>query len=291
MESKLPSMQDKVCLITGATSGIGAVTARVLAQQGATVAIAGRNPGKCAAAVKQIQSQTGNDKVTALVADLSAQQQVRQLAQQFLERYPRLDVLVNNAGGLWLSRELTVDGLEMTFAVNHLGYFLLTQLLLDRLRASTPARIVNVASAAHRKATIDFEDLRGDRRYAGWATYCRSKLANLLFTYELARRLEGTGTTANALHPGWVATGFGSNNGWRGRLLQRAAGWFAISPEEGAQTVLYLATSPEVAGQSGRYFVRQQAVSSSAASYDEQAGRRLWDWSAQMTRQRSKPPP
>jgi len=218
-----------------------------------------------------------------LRADLSSQQEVRQLARQFHERYSRLDVLVNNAGGLWMKRQTTVDGLEMTWAVNHLAYFLLTQLLLDVLKASAPARIINVSSRAHQRANLLFDDLLGERRYGGWNAYCRSKLANLLFTYELARRLQGTGVTVNALHPGFVATGFAGNNGWLGRLFQSLARWTAISPEEGAQTILYLATAPEVANVSGKYFVQKRAVSSSAASSDEAAARRLWQVSLEQT--------
>jgi NAD(P)-dependent dehydrogenase (short-subunit alcohol dehydrogenase family) len=276
-------MQGKVCLVTGATSGIGLVTARELARCGARVVLAGRSSARCQAAVAQIQTETGNHEVEALLGDLSSQQQVRELAQKFRDRHPRLDVLVNNAGGMWMKRQLSADGLEMTFAVNHLAYFLLTHLLLEPLRAAAPARVVNVSSEAHRKATLDFDDLQGERRYNGWRQYCRSKLMNLLFTYELARRLDGTGVTANALHPGWVATGFASNNGWRGRLWQFVARCLALGPEEGARTVVYLASSPEVAGVSGRYFVKEREVPSSPASRDEGAARRLWQVSLGLT--------
>jgi NAD(P)-dependent dehydrogenase (short-subunit alcohol dehydrogenase family) len=276
-------MRGKVCLVTGATSGIGAVTARELARRGARVVLVGRNPDKSAAAVCQIREQTANTEVESLLANLSSRQQVRDLARGFLERHRRLDVLVNNAGGIWLDRLQTEDGLEMTFAVNHLAYFLLTLLLLDVLKSSAPARVVNVSSRAHRGATIPFDDLQGARRYSGWRAYKQSKLANLLFTYELARRLEGTGVTANALHPGVVDTGFAGNNGWRGRLWQSVARWFAISPEEGARTVVYLAASPQVAGVSGRYFVKEREVASSAESYDENAAKRLWQVSEELT--------
>jgi NAD(P)-dependent dehydrogenase (short-subunit alcohol dehydrogenase family) len=276
-------MRGKVCLVTGATSGIGLVTARELARQGARVILVGRNREKTDAALQQIRAATGNPEVEALLADLSSQQQVRDLARQFAERSPRLDVLVNNAGGLWLERRLTADGIELTFALNHLAYFLLTQLLLDPLKAGAPARIVNVSSRAHRSATLDFDNLQGERGYRGWQQYCRSKLMNLLFTYELDRRLRGAGITVNALHPGWVYTGFGGSNGWRGAGLQLLARFFAIGPEEGARTMIYLATAPAVAAVSGHYFVEEKAVPSSAASYDLEAARRLWEVSERMT--------
>ncbi len=270
------SLRGKVCVVTGATSGIGLVTARELARRGARLAVVGRNPAKAAAVVEQIRAATGNREVEAFLADLSLQHQVRNLARQLQERYDRLDVLVNNAGGIWLKRKLTAEGLEMTFAVNHLAYFLLTELLLDRLRTSAPARVVNVASDAHRKATLDFSNLQGEHGYNGWRQYCRTKLMNVLFTYELARRLAGTGVTANAVHPGWVATNFGGNNGWRGRLWHLVTRSFALSPTEGARTVIELAAAPELEGVSGRYFVRQRAVDSSAASHDQAAADRLW---------------
>jgi NAD(P)-dependent dehydrogenase (short-subunit alcohol dehydrogenase family) len=283
----MEGMEGKVCLVTGATSGIGLVTARELARQGARVVLVGRSHEKLDAVLQQIRAETGSQqKAEALLADLSCQEQVRDLARQFQERHQRLDVLVNNAGGMWLKRELTTDGIERTFAVNHLAYFLLTNLLLDVLKASAasaPARVVNVSSAAHKRATLDFDNLQGERSYGGWRQYCRSKLMNLLFTYELARRLEGTAVTANALHPGFVATGFAGNNGWRGRLIQLAARLFGLSVEQGARTIVYLASSPEVAGVSGRYFVRERAVDSSSASYDQAAAKRLWQLSAAMT--------
>jgi NAD(P)-dependent dehydrogenase (short-subunit alcohol dehydrogenase family) len=276
-------MRDKVCLVTGATSGIGLVTARELVRRGARVVVVGRDPARCENAVRKIADATGGRQAETLLADLSSQRQVRELARQFRERHGRLDVLVNNAGGLWLERRLTEDGLEMTFAVNHLAYFRLTHLLLDTLKASAASRVVNVASAAHRGATLDFNDLQGERGYSGWQAYCRSKLANILFTYELARRLQTTGVTANALHPGWVATGFGGGNGWRGRLLRGVAALFALGEEAGARTSVYLATSPEVEGVTGRYFDRERPVASSPASLDEDAARRLWRVSEELT--------
>jgi NAD(P)-dependent dehydrogenase (short-subunit alcohol dehydrogenase family) len=279
----VPSMEGKICLITGATSGIGLVSARELARQGASLVLVGRNSAKCEAVTAQIRAETGNPQVEALVADVASQEQVRELARRFRERHPRLDVLINNAGGMWLQRKLNGEGLEMTFAVNHLAYFLLTQLLLDALKVSAPSRIVNVSSEAHRSARVDFDDLMGERRYSGWKQYCRSKLMNLLFTYELSRRLHGSGVMVNALHPGWVATGFAANNGWRGRAIQLAARWFALTPEQGARTIVYLASSPDVAGVSGQYFIRERPVASSAASCDEAAAKQLWQVSTELT--------
>lgn len=276
-------MHGKVCLVTGATSGIGLVAARELAGLGAQVVLVGRNRARSEAAAPQIRAATGNDNVDFLLADLSSQEQIRDLARQFQQRFPRLDVLINNAGGIWLTRTLTPNGLEMTFAVNHLAYFLLTQLLLDMLKASARARIVNVASGAHKNAVLDFDDLMNERHYNGWQAYCRSKLANLLFTYELARRLGGTNVTANAMHPGWVATGFAANNGWRGQVWRLVSNCFAISSEKGARTIVYLASSPEVTNVTGRYFVRERAVPSSPASYDEAAAKRLWEVSLELT--------
>ena len=282
-------MQGKVCLVTGATSGIGLVTARELARQGAGVVLVGRDPARCTPPSPAIKDQTGNSQIESLLADLSSQQQVRELARQFRERCPRLDVLINNAGGIWMNRQVTVDGLEMTVAVNHLAPFLLTHLLLDLLKAGASVSGRQRSSRPHQRATLDFDDLMAERNYGGWRQYCRSKLMNLLFTYELSRHLDGTAVTANALHPGWVATGFAANNGWKGRLMRLTAGLFAIGPEEGARTVVYLASSPEVTAVSGRYFVREHAVPSSPASYDEAAQQRLWQWSLDMTGLPSSP--
>lgn len=277
------SMNGKVCMVTGATSGIGLVTTLALAQRGATVVAVGRSQEKGAALVEQIERQTGSATVEYMLADLSSQQEIRRLAQQFQGRYQRLDVLVNNAGGLFISRQQSVDGIEMTFALNHLSYFLLTNLLLDTLKVSAPSRIVNVASDAHESARLDFDDLQGQRRYSGIQAYGRSKLANILFTYELARRLAGTGVTVNTLHPGVVATNFGTNNGRLARVLRRVANLVSISPDQGAQTSIYLATSPEVEGVTGQYFVKQKAVPSSKASYDTAAAARLWQVSEELT--------
>jgi len=276
-------MEDKVCLVTGATAGIGLVTARELARRGARVMGVGRSPERCAEAARQIREQTDTSAVEYLVADLSAQKEVRKLAEQVKATTGRLDVLVNNAGLIRLQREVTVDGLEMTFALNHLAYYLLTNLLLDTLKASAPARIVSVASDAHKGCKLNFDDLQGETKYSPWRAYQRSKLANILFTRELARRLDGTGVTANVLHPGYVRTQIFRAEGFVGWLLRRAAELFAVTPEEGAQTTIYLATSPDVEGQTGRYFVRQKPVSSSPESLDDASGRELWDVSAKLT--------
>ena len=276
MTSTDKSMTGKVYMVTGATSGIGRATACALAHKGATVIVVGRTPEKSAATVNQIKQQIGNPAVEFLLADLSAQVQIRQLAQQFESRYRRLDVLVNNAGAVFMKRQETVDGLEMTLALNRLGYFLLTNLLLDPLTASAPARVVNVSSELHKKARLDFDGLQGKRRYKGMEVYRQSKLANVLFTYELARRLEGTGVTVNALSPGLVATNLGMNNGGISALMKRLVNRVAgISPEGGAQTSIHLATSPDLEGITGQYFVRQQAVPSSEVTYDEAIARRL----------------
>jgi NAD(P)-dependent dehydrogenase (short-subunit alcohol dehydrogenase family) len=283
MANSANAMHDKVCMVTGATSGIGLVTAQALARDGATVIVVGRNPKRGAATVDRIQRDTGNSAVELMISDLSVQVQVRQLASEVQRRFAHLDVLINNAGALFGQRQLTEEGIEMTFALNHLAYFLLTNLMLDRLRASASARIVNVSSEAHRGARLDFADLQGQHRYRGWRAYAQSKLANILFTYELARRLEGTGIAANALHPGFVATNFGRNNRRITAALWRILQLAAISPEQGAQTIIYLANSAGVKDVTGRYFVKNKAVRSSEASYDRTAAERLWQVSTEIT--------
>jgi retinol dehydrogenase 12 len=274
---------NKVCLITGASGGIGEVTAREIAKQGLQVLIVSRNEQRCAAAADKIHAETGNPAVDFLVADLSSQAEVRDLAQRFRNKYQRLDVLINNAGGFYMKRMETVDGIELTWALNHLGYFQLTDLLLDMLKATAPARIINVSSNAHFGGGINFDDLQGKRFYIGWLAYAQSKLANVLFTFELARRLQGSGVTANVLHPGFVATGFGMNNsgvvGAVIRLLYR----FGISPEEGARTSVYLATSSDVEGVSREYFVKCKATQAAKRAYDKAVANRLWEVSEEMT--------
>ena len=283
METPDVSMAGKVCMVTGGTSGIGKVTARELARRGAIVVVVGRNGARSEATVTQIKRQTANPQVEFLLADLSSQEEVRRLAREFESRYPRLDVLVNNAGAIMLSRRESVDGIEMTLALNHLAYFLLTNLLLDRLKSSTPARIVNVSSNSHERAQLDFDDLQIRRRYWGFRAYARSKLANILFSYELARRLKGTGVTVNALHPGLVGTNFLANNGALGRFLKLLVAVKGMSAERGARTSIYLASSPEVETVTGRYFYQEREVPSSWASHDEDAAGRLWQLSAELT--------
>jgi NAD(P)-dependent dehydrogenase (short-subunit alcohol dehydrogenase family) len=275
-------MQGKLCLITGGSRGIGQAAAIDLAGIGAQVAIVARDAERGAATLSLIERETGQT-AGLLLADLSSLEGVRQVAQEYRARYGRLDVLVNNAGAVFSQRSTTVDGFERTFALNHLAYFLLTNLLIDLLRADAPSRIVNVSSAAHQGAVLDFDDLQSEQKYAGFRAYGRSKLANILFTHELARRLEGTGVTANCLHPGVVATGFNRNNGLLMRLGMTIARPFLISAEKGAQTIVYLASSPEVEGVTGEYFVNCTATTSSPVSYDDEAARRLWDVSASLT--------
>jgi NAD(P)-dependent dehydrogenase (short-subunit alcohol dehydrogenase family) len=275
-------MDGRVCLVTGATSGIGKVTARELAKLGAEVVIVGRDAQKTAAVLDELRRESGSTKIFSLLADLSRLAEVRRLAAEFKASHSKLHVLVNNAGAVFEKRSATVDGFESTFALNHLSYFLLTHELLDLLKASAPARIVNVASRAHRRGRIDFDDLQHAKRYRGFMVYSDSKLANLLFTYELARKLEGTGVTANALHPGVVATNFGMGGGLLSFALKAAQPFIMISPEEGAQTPIYLASSPEVDGVSGRYFVEKRATASVGQSNDRAVAERLWKVSEQL---------
>lgn len=276
------NLAGKVCLVTGATGGIGLITAQTLAAQGATVVLVSRSAAKCAETAARITAQTGNAHVSYLAGDLSSMAQVRTVAEHFLAQHARLDVLVNNAGAVFSSRQVSADGYEMTMALNHLNYFYLTQILQERLLASAPARIINVSSDAHKMGSIRFDDLMSERGYNSFSVYSMSKLANVLFTYELARRLEGSGVTANALHPGFVASNFGRSNGGVWNMFMPVVQLFAISPEKGAATSLHLATSPAVAGVTGQYFDKQRAVASSPASHDTAAQRRLWEVSEEL---------
>jgi retinol dehydrogenase 12 len=276
-------MQDKVCLVTGATLGIGRESALGLARMGAHIVIAGRDEARTRETAAAIAAQSGNAQVDFLVADLSSQAEVRRLAREFRDRYPRLDVLLHNAGAIFTKRETTVDGFERTWALNHLAEFLLTQLLLDRLEVSAPARIVNVASRAHMSGTIDFDNLQGERKFSAIGAYSRSKLANILFTYALARRLAGKGVTANCLHPGVVGTGFGQNTPGFLKTALGLAKPFLITPEIGAATSIYLASSPDVADVSGKYFAKCAPVASSKLSGDVALQEKLWEVSARQT--------
>lgn len=277
-------MEDKICLVTGATAGIGEVTARELARLGATVVVVSRNAQKCEATVAEIRQTTGNERVSWLAGDLSSQADCHAVAAGFKARHAELHVLVNNAGAYFRQRRESVDGIEMTFALNHLGYFLLTNLLLAELKAGAPSRIINVSSAAHRSGTLDLADVDSSRgQYRGLAVYGQSKMANILFTEELARRLGGTGVTANSLHPGLVATNFAVDNGRLGRLARPFLNLFSISAEKGAETTLFLATSREVAGLTGRYLDKKKAVTPSPPAGDPEFARRLWRLSEDLT--------
>jgi NAD(P)-dependent dehydrogenase (short-subunit alcohol dehydrogenase family) len=278
------TMAGRICLVTGASSGIGEATARELARMDATVVMACRSESAGGAARRAIAAETGNPDVHLMRVDLSRMDSVRELAAEYTARFGRLHVLVNNAGAIFYNgREESADGFEMTFAVNHLGPFLLTNLLLPALRAGSPSRIVNVASVAHRLGRIDFNDLQSERRYAGRTAYRASKLANVLFTHELARRLEGTGVTANCMNPGVVRTGI--YRGARGveRLVTALTFRGARSPAEGARTAVFLASSPAVEGVSGRYFEDQRETPSSRRSHDAGLAARLWLESGRLT--------
>ena len=263
-------MDGKVCMVTGATAGIGLVAASELARRGARVIGVGRSRERCGEAARLILDQGSGASVEYLVADLSSQSEIRRLAQGVKASTGRLDVLLNNAGGIYLERQETADGVERTFAVNHLAYFLLTNLLLDLIKASAPARIINVSSQAHKGIKINFDDLQGKTRYSGWRAYQQSKLANILFTRELAQ-LREPASLSMRLHPGFVNTKIFRADGFIGWLLRRSADLLAISPEEGAKTSVYLATSPEVENVTGKYFIKEHVASSSAASQDDAA--------------------
>jgi len=284
MPSSNTSMQGKVCIVTGANSGIGKATALGLAQMGATVVMVCRNQSKGEEAQNEIKEKSENDAIDLMLADLSSQESIRQLAENFQQHYQQLHVLINNAGVANLSRRETVDELEMTFAVNYLAPFLLTNLLLDKLKASAPARIVNVSSESHQSGYIKMDDLELEKGYRLMRAYGQSKLALVLFTYELARRLQGTGVTANCLHPGFVATNIGQNGvGSIGRsIVKLIFSRLGISPEEGAKTSIYLASSPVIEGITCKYFIKSIPVRSAPISYDETLQRQLWEVSAKL---------
>ena len=275
-------MRGRTVVITGATSGIGRAAAAALAERGAVLGLVARDPKRGERTVRELRERSGNDAIRLFLADLSSQREIRRLADELLGAFPEIHVLLNNAGVVNLRRETTVDGHETTFAVNHLAYYLLTRLLLDRLRASRPSRIVCVASDAHQGAQLDWDDLQNERGYRAMNVYGRSKLANLLFTYDLGRRLEGSGVTVSAVHPGWVGTRFGANNGILGGAITGLARLFARTPEKGAETPIWLATALELEAVSGRYYCDCREHRSSKVSYDEAAQARLWKVSAEL---------
>jgi retinol dehydrogenase 14 len=276
-------MGGKTVLITGGTSGIGKATAVALAAMGANVVITGRNAERGEAALEEIKGQSTNVDVELILADLCVQGEVSRLAETFLARHDRLDVLVNNAGLVLSKRAETPDGIEMTLAINHLAPFLLTNLFLDRLKESVPGRVITTSSEAQRWGNLDFGDLQSRRKYRGFPVYGMTKLANIMFTYELADRLKGTGITANCLHPGGVGTNFGKNNGGPMALFFRAFKPFMRSPERGADTLIWLASSSEVEGISGKYFLDRKEIEAKEIAYDPDARRRLWEISEDLT--------
>lgn len=270
-----PGTEHRICLITGGTSGIGRATARTLAEHGLTVIIAGRSPDRCIRAVHTLRQRTGSPHIDYVSGDMADYEQVRAMAASVMARYERLDVLINNAGAMFTSRRQTVDGHEMTLAVNYLGHYLLTNLLLDTLGVSGSARILNIASQMHTHAHLDLDDLHLSRGYSGWTAYSNAKLAQILFTAALAQRLAGTGITANALHPGSIQTDFLQHTGCRSLDC--------LSPAENAQLSVYLATSPEVAHINGHYFTGPAAHTAAADAADPTTIARLWEVSGQLT--------
>ncbi len=276
-------IRGKTCMITGATSGIGRVTAIELSAGGARTVLICRNRERAEELVREIRAKTPGAEVTVMIADLASQAEIRRVAAEFLATNSPLHVLINNAGVFNLGRRETVDGIEETFAVNHLAYFLLTMLLLERIKQSAPARIINISSTLHQRTSMNFDDLGGKRSYGGMRAYGQSKLGNILFTNELARRLAGTGVIVNSVHPGGVATNLGRNNGVLARGFIAMAGLFSHTPEKGAETQVYLASAPEVEGVTGEYFVDCKPARSSAESRDQRIAHRLWEVSAQMT--------
>jgi len=283
------TMNGKICLVTGASSGIGKATALGLAKMGVTVVMVCRDANKGQAALTEIKQKSGSNSVDLLLADLSSQEAIRSLANEYKSKYQQLHVLINNAGIYYTKGHVTVDGLEAMFAVNYLARFLLTNLLLDIIKSSAPARIINVAGAYHAKGKIDFDDLQGEKDFDGQRANHQSKLADVLFTYELARRLEGTGVTVNCLHPGMVATSLIDKDKDFPvffKYFYKLSKPLMKSPAKGAETSLYLASSPEVEGVTGRYFVNKKIVESSLASHDAQLAQRLWSVSEKLAKLR-----
>lgn len=278
----MTDLSGKTALVTGASSGIGLEASVKLAKNGAEVLMVARDPKRGEAARADVARRSGSDAVSLLLCDFGSQAAIRALADEVKSKAARLDILVNNAGSVSSKRQVTEDGIEQTFAVNHLGYFLLTNLLLDLVVASAPARIVNVSSVGHRQGTLDFEDIGFERGYGIMKAYSRSKLANVLFTSELARRLEGKRVTVNALHPGAVATHIWSHAPAIARPLLAVAKLFMISPEEGGDRIVYLATSPEVEGQTGGYYEKNRLVTPARLARDSTLASRLWTFSTDL---------
>ena len=277
-------MTGKTVVITGGTSGIGQVAAEALAGMGARIVLVARDRARADATIARLRAPGSGAAHSIHYADLSRLSEMKRVGREIADAEPRIDVLINNAGAMFSSREQTEDGLERTFATNHVSYFVLARLLRDRLLASAPARVINTASHAHRGARLNFDDLQLKNGYSGFRAYGRSKLSNILFTRELARRLAGTGVTANSLHPGFVATRFGDqdSHGFSSHLF-RFFKKFAISPEKGAETIVYLASSGVPAAVSGAYFYKCQAVTPSREAQDDQAARRLWQETARLS--------
>ncbi|HEX8436034.1 SDR family oxidoreductase [Archangium sp.] len=282
MSSSAKSMEGKVCLVTGATSGLGKATATALAGLGATVILGCRDRAKGEAVKSEISAKTGNASLDLFQADLSSQKSIRQGAEDVLSRHARLHVLVNQAGLYVSQRQVTVDGLEMMFAVNHLAYFSLTHHLLPALKAAGSARVVNGSGGAEAAGNIHFDDLQGEKKWSAFRALAQSKLGNFLFTYELARRLEGTGVTTNVMHPGGVKTELGKGAGGPFGLALRLMRPFMDTPEKGAETLVYLASAPELAGVNGGYYVKNKPAKSSARSRDKELAARLWKVSAEL---------
>ena len=276
-------MKDKIVVITGATSGIGQVAAEKLASMGARIVQIARNRDRGEAAMKRLRDIAPNAAHSIYYADLSRISEMKRVAVEIAAAEPRIDVLINNAGAMFGSRQLTEDGLERTFALNHVSYFILTNGLRERLVASAPSRVVNTASDAHERAKLDFDDLQSAKGYGGFKIYGRSKLCNILFTRELARRLAGTGVTTNCLHPGFVATRFGDQSGGWFSVVVRVAKHFALSPKQGAETLVYLASSPDVAGVTGQYFHKCAIATPSREAQDDVNAKRLWVETAKLT--------
>jgi NAD(P)-dependent dehydrogenase (short-subunit alcohol dehydrogenase family) len=284
----MASLAGKNVVITGGTGGLGLQTALALAPMGARLVLIGRDPGRGKAALELLRRRSPSAAAEAHLADLSRLDEVRRIARTLGETLERIDVLVNNAGAIFNQRELTEDGLERTFALNHMGYFLLTELLWEKLLRSAPARIVNVASEAHRGARLDFSDLQSAKSYGAWKAYRRSKLYNILFTRELSRRLAGTGVTANCVHPGFCATRFGHNtSGWFRRGVGLAKSLFALPPAQGARTLIYAAAAPELEDGSGAYFINCRGATPAREAQDAASARKLWDASARIANPRS----